>query len=170
MPLADWRYVGPLYRALNPVYARAPLSGQGAAIRGGRFNPRGTPTLYTALDQATVLREVNRVGGLQPTVLVSCRADVGPIFDTRDTAALKDRDMTGAALADPFWRTAMLEKRAVPTQEFARALITDGFAGLLVRSFARGTSDANLNIVLWRWTGNGCSLTVVDDEDRLRRM
>jgi len=75
-----------------------------------------------------------------------------------------------AALADPFWRTAMLERRAVPTQEFARALITDGFPGLLVRSFARGTPDANLNFVLWRWTGDGFSLEVVDDEDRLERM
>lgn len=39
-------YRGPLYRALNPIYAREPLSGRGAELYGGRFNPRGVPALY----------------------------------------------------------------------------------------------------------------------------
>ena len=60
MPLADGRYDGPLYRALNPVYARMPLSGRGAELYGGRFNPKGTAALYTALDPAGALREANR--------------------------------------------------------------------------------------------------------------
>lgn len=34
------RYVGLLYRALNPVHAREPLSGEGARRYGGRFNAR----------------------------------------------------------------------------------------------------------------------------------
>ena len=56
MPLKDGRYTGPLYRALNPVYAREPLSGRGAELYGGRFNAKGTPALYTSLDPATALR------------------------------------------------------------------------------------------------------------------
>ena len=36
-------YRGKLYRALNPIHAREPLSGRGAALYGGRFNPKGTP-------------------------------------------------------------------------------------------------------------------------------
>ena len=36
------RFTGFLYRALNPVYARDPLSGRGAKLYGGRFNPKGT--------------------------------------------------------------------------------------------------------------------------------
>ena len=62
MPLKDGRYRGPLYRALNPVYAREPLSGRGAELYGGRFNAKGTPALYTSLDPATALREANQVG------------------------------------------------------------------------------------------------------------
>ena len=54
MPLKDGRYAGPLYRALNPVYARAPLSGRGAELYGGRFNAKGTPALYTSLDPTTL--------------------------------------------------------------------------------------------------------------------
>ena len=50
-------YTGLLYRALNPVWARDPLSGAGAARYGGRFNRIGRPALYTAFDPATALRE-----------------------------------------------------------------------------------------------------------------
>lgn len=170
MPLTDGRYAGPLYRALNPVYAREPLSGRGAELYGGRFNARGTPALYTALDPATALRESSQAGSLQPTVLVSYRADLGPVFDSRDAGALEARGMSAGALADPGWRAAMLDGRPVPTQEFARALVSDGFAGLLVRSYAKGASATNLNIVLWRWTDEGSALAVIDDEDRLGRM
>ncbi|MCC5993708.1 MAG: RES family NAD+ phosphorylase [Rhodobacteraceae bacterium] len=170
MPLNDGRFAGPLYRALNPVYAREPLSGCGAALHGGRFNAKGVPALYTALDPATALREANQVGTLQPTVLVSYRADIGPIFDTRDMDALDQYDLSPQHLADPGWRTRMLDGHPVPTQDFAHRLSTDGFAGLLTRSFAQGAAESSLNIVLWRWTGKGCVLDVVDDENRLGRM
>ena len=169
MPLVKGRYKGPLYRALNPVYARDPLSGRGAALYGGRFNPKGVATLYTALDPVTALREANQVGDLQPTTLVSYRADLGPVFDTREAQALAAYDMTPEALADQGWRAAMLDGRKVPTQEFARALIKAGFAGCLVRSFAQGTGAANLNLVLWRWDSADGQLAVVDDEGRLLR-
>ena len=170
MPLNDGRYAGPLYRALNPVYAREPLSGRGAALHGGRFNTKGTPALYTALDPATALREANQVGSLQPTVLVSYGADIGPIFDTRDMEALDRYDLSPQRLADPSWRVSMLDGHPVPTQDFAHRLITDGFTGLLTRSFVQGATESSLNIVLWRWTGAGCVLDVVDDENRLGRM
>lgn len=170
MPLKDGRYTGPLYRALNPVYAREPLSGRGAELYGGRFNAKGTPALYTSLDPATALREANQVGSLQPTILVSYTADLGPVFDTRDGDSLTRYSMTAAMLADPAWRMRMLDGQSVPTQDLARALMADGFAGLLVRSFAKGASASDVNIVLWAWTGTSGSLQVVDDEGRLSRM
>lgn len=170
MPLTDGRHSGLLYRALNPIHAREPLSGRGAGLHGGRFNPRGTPALYTSLNPSTALREANQVGNLQPTVLVSYRADLGPIFDTTDTAALNDYGQSTGTLADSGWRKAMLEGRMAPSQEFAQVLVADGFTGLLVHSFVKGASRTNLNLVLWRWTGDGCTLEVIDDEDRLRRI
>lgn len=170
MPLIDGRYTGPLYRALNPVHARSPLSGRGAEIHGGRFNPRGMAALYTALDPAGALREANQVGSLQPTILVCYRANLGPVFDTRDATELAKRGSSAGALADPGWRVAMQERRAVPTQDLARALVAEGFAGLLTRSFAKGAAEISLNIVLWRWTGAGCRLEVIDDQNRLGRM
>lgn len=170
MPLTDGRYAGRLYRALNPVYAREPLSGRGAGLYGGRFNPKGMDTLYTALDPLTALREANQVGDLQPTTLVAYRADLGPVLDTRDPDALDRYGMRPDLLADTGWRAAMLDGRPVPTQGFATALVADGFAGLLVRSYAQGATDRNLNLVLWRWTDDGARLQVIDDENRLTRI
>ncbi|MFT6253684.1 RES family NAD+ phosphorylase [Sulfitobacter sp.] len=170
MPLKTGRYTGPLYRGLNPIYARTPLSGHGAELYGGRFNAKGIPALYTALDPATALREANQVGNLQPTILVSYAADLGPIFDTRDEDALKRYCMTADFLADPAWRTKMLDGQPVPTQDFAHSLIAGGFTGLLIKSFAKGTSISDFNIVLWNWTNDDCNFAVVDDEDRLSRM
>ncbi|THF87616.1 MAG: RES domain-containing protein, partial [Sulfitobacter sp. SK025] len=53
---------------------------------------------------------------------------------------------------------------------FAVALISNGFAGLLFQSYAKGASATDLNIVLWKWTGDSCALDVVDDEGRLSRL
>lgn len=170
MPLTDVRYDGALFRALNPVYAREPLSGRGAELYGGRFNRKGVPALYTALDPAAALREANQVGSLQPTLLVSYRADLGPIFDTRDAAQLADYATNAETLADPGWRAAMLGGQPVPTQDLSQKLIAEGFAGLLVRSFAKGATAGHLNLVLWRWSGTGLTLEVTDDENRLGRL
>jgi RES domain-containing protein len=160
-------YDGLLYRSLNPLYARQPLSGEGAARFGGRFNPKGTPALYTALTIGTAIREANQVGDLQPTTLVAYRAKLTNLFDCRDTAALGVLGRTAETLADPAWREAMRKDGRAPTQDFAIALIAAGHPGLLVRSFARGARADELNIVLWRWTGKDARLTVVDDEKRL---
>ncbi len=168
MALTGDAYRGPLYRALNPVYARMPLSGRGAELYGGRFNPKGTPALYCALDPVTALREANQVGSLQPTILVSYRADIAPIFDSRDNGKLAPYGITPVALADPGWRLAMLEGRRAPTQDFACNLIAEEYAGLLVRSFAKGAMETNL--VLWNWSNERCSLELIDDEGRLDRV
>lgn len=157
-------YKGLLYRALNPVWARAPLSGEGAARFGGRFNRVGRPALYTALAPDTAIREANRAGLLQPTTLVCLRADVGPLLDGTDPAALADHGATAELLADAGWQDAMLTGRPVPTQDLADRLIAAGFAGLVVPSYARGAPADARNLVLWDWDGQ---VTLVDDEGRL---
>jgi RES domain-containing protein len=163
-------YEGKLYRALNPVFAREPLSGRGAELYGGRFNPKGVPALYALLSVMTALREANQVGNLQPTTLVSYDAEVGDVFDGRDDAALAAEGMTAAGLADTAWRDQMNTVGEASTQAFARRLIAAGYNALLVRSFAPGATADDLNLVLWKWGDAAPSRVVlIDDENRLSR-
>ena len=158
------RYEGLLYRALNPIYSHDPLSGAGAEKYGGRFNRIGRRALYTSLHADTALREANQVGTLQPTTLVAYNADIGPLLDGRDPKALVPFGLDPTALADPTWRDRMLKREAVPTQELAEDAISEGYAGILVPSFARGARPDAINLVLWRWDG---ALRLVDDDNRL---
>jgi RES domain-containing protein len=163
-------YSGRLYRALNPLYAREPLSGRGAELHGGRFNPKGAPALYAALTVMTALREANKVGSLQPTTLVSYDAKIERVFDTRDAAGLAAEGLDAAALADDTWRDQMRAKGEAATQAFGRRLFSRGYHGLLVRSFAPGAAADDLNLVLWTWgAGPPSRLTLIDDEHRLSR-
>ena len=162
------RFVGFLYRALNPVYARDPLSGRGAQVYGGRINPKGTAALYASLSPVTALREANQVGALQPIMLVAYEADVHPVFDTRDAEALAGFGMTPKDLASAAWRDDMIANGESGTQRFARRLIAAGYAALLVPSFARGATPSDLNLVLWRWGDAAPTrLVLIDDENRL---
>jgi RES domain-containing protein len=164
------RFQGVLYRALNPIYAREPLSGRGAELYRGRFNSKGTPALYTSLSVMTALREANQIGNLQPTTLVSYGADIERVFDSRDDTALKSEGMNAAALADSTWRDQIKASGEARTQSFAHRLSASGYHGLLVRSFAPGTTGDDLNLVLWKWSDAPPSrLTLIDDEHRLMR-
>lgn len=164
------RFRGILYRALNPLYAREPLSGRGAQLYGGRFNRKGTPALYTSGSIMTALREANQIGSLQPTTLVSYDADIEHVFDSRDDDALQMEGMDAAALTDPTWRDQMKATGEAKTQAFAGRLAAAGYHGLLVRSFAAGATGDDLNLVLWKWRDTSpCRLTLIDDESRLSR-
>lgn len=163
-------YRGKLFRAINPIYTREPLSGRGAALFGGRFNPKGTPALYTSLTVMTALREANQVGNLQPTTLVSYDAEIERVFDSRDETALMEEGLDATALADSAWRDQMQAIGEARTQALARRLIAKGYQALLVRSFAAGAAETDLNLVLWTWGDDPPSqLALIDDEGRLSR-
>jgi RES domain-containing protein len=170
MPDAALPYHGKLYRALNPIYAREPLSGEGARRHGGRFNPKGTPALYASLSVMTAIREANQVGSLQPTTLVCYEAAFDAIFDIREPANLAAYGMTEDDLALSTWRDEMRRLGASKTQILARALIDEGYQGMLARSFAAGSVAEDINLVLWTWgTAPPCQLTLIDEEGRLSR-
>jgi RES domain-containing protein len=168
-PDSGLRYRGLLYRALNPVHARDPLSGEGARRYGGRFNPKGMPALYTAQSVMTAIREANQIGTLQPTTLIAYEADIGAILDATDPAALTSQGLSLPDLAANDWRARMLANGKAPTQALGERLKASGFAGMQVRSFAKGATDADMNLVLWVWGPDApTALRLVDDEGRLR--
>jgi RES domain-containing protein len=156
-----------VYRALNPVWVGDPLSGEGARRYGGRFNPRGLAALYCTLDPVTAVREVSQIGQpLQPTILVSFQADIDPVFDATDPAALAGQGTTPEMLAANDWRIHMTEGREAPTQSLARRLHDAGFAGMLAPSYARLAPPQARNLILWRWSP--ATMRLIDDESRLQ--
>lgn len=150
------------------MYAREPLSGRGAELYGGRFNPKGMPALYASTSVLTAVREANQVGDLQPTTLVAYRAEIEAVFDATDPVSLIAAALDKAALADPTWRDQMKLAGEAPTQRLARELVAQGYNGLLVPSFAKGAVFGDRNVVLWKWGGAAPSrLELIDDEHRL---
>ena len=144
------------------------MSGRGAQLYGGRFNRKGTSALYCSLSVQSALREANQVGNLQPTTLVSYDAEIEGLFDTREQEGLHAAGMDPTALADGAWRDQMGRGGEARTQAFASRLITEGYCGLLVRSFAPGAALGDLNIVLWQWGATApARLVLIDDEGRL---
>ncbi|MGL6211304.1 MAG: RES family NAD+ phosphorylase [Paracoccaceae bacterium] len=164
------RYIGSAFRALNPVWAAKPLSGEGARLHGGRFNPKGTPALYTALDVQTAIAEANQIGqAIQPTTLVEFAVDVEPIFDATDAELLAGQGMTQADLASDNWREAM-RHAAAPTQQLVTRLMAQGMAGLIAPSFARNANPGARNLILWHWgPALPTRVTLTCDEARITR-
>ncbi|MBS7671761.1 RES family NAD+ phosphorylase [Croceicoccus gelatinilyticus] len=158
------QFSGIVYRALNPIYARMPLSGAGAGLYGGRLNPKGRDALYTSLEPETALREANQVGTMQPTTLVAYEADIGPIIDARQASFFVTRNLAHDVISDPAWRSKMLAGEPMPSQDLAETLIAEGYAGIFVPSFVRGAKPDAVNLVLWQWDG---MLSLIDDDNRL---
>ncbi len=144
--------MGEAFRAHDPNWSWTPLSGAGAALKGRRFNWPGLPTLYLSLSYHTVFREVS--GGfahrLTPYVLCSYDIDCEDIADLRNDAG---RDALGLSLddLDCAWGDALIAGREPASWPIARRLLADGYAGILVPSFARGATSDDHNLVLWRW-------------------
>ncbi|MDM9645702.1 RES domain-containing protein [Rhizobium sp. S163] len=144
------RFQNIVYRAHSPKWAHDPVSGAGAALVGGRFNALGTPAFYTALEPETALAEFK--GGVdpkfKPCTLVSYTVDCDPIADLTDPAF---RSKRGITLADLKCAWALLmHTQTPPSWKIAADLIADGYAGILVDSFATGGSSGT-NLVLWKF-------------------
>lgn len=70
----------PLYRVLTPRWSYDPLSGAGAAEKGGRFNRPGVEAIYLSLDALTALSEYQQDSAfLPPGTIASFLADVSVV-------------------------------------------------------------------------------------------
>ena len=164
------RFQGVVYRAHLPERAfRDPLSGQGAALYGGRFNRIGIPAFYTSLSLAGAAREVSRAGlPMQPVVLCAYEVDSSPILDATALESLAREGIHPPDLDPPDWRRDRDQGRVPACWTVADTLIARGYAGMLVPAFYRGAGRAEKNLVLWTWGDSLPSLVrLVDDEGRL---
>jgi RES domain-containing protein len=146
------RFVGTAYRAHHPRWSFRPISGDGAAIHGGRFNPRGTAALYLALDPLTAIREANQgfVDKMERYVLCSYDVDCEDILDLSDET---DRRAAGveAAVMAASWFAHIAAGTKPPQWTMVEDFVARGAAGALVPSYAPGAVSGDCNLVLWRW-------------------
>ena len=146
------RFRATCYRAHDPRWAFRPLSGEGASLKGGRFNPIGTPALYLACTVEGCVREQGHglPHRLDPLTICSYRLDVDDIVDLSTDFARKAAKVRLAQL-DCAWRDDMANGDVPASWKLARRLIRQGAAGILVPSFAVGAGSDVLNVVLWKW-------------------
>lgn len=165
------RFVGTCYRAHDPRWSFKPISGDGAAIRGARFNPKGVPALYLALGIMTAVKEANQgfAHRIDPCVLCSYDVDCEDIVDLRtpegqDAAGIRHEDMTCG------WMDFLAEGKRRPSWTIYERHARQGGAGVLVPSFAPGADASDHNLVLWSWGENlPHRVTVIDPSGRLPR-
>lgn len=165
------RFRGLVHRAHHPGWAFEPLSGEGAALHGGRFNPRGVPALYTSLEVTTAWAEYQQ--GFphrpQPVTLCAYEVDCLPVLDLTDERLLAREGILPETLACP-WELQAAEGLTPPSWELASRLIAAGIHGIVVPSFAPNAQRGARNLVLWCWNRSGCDchIHLIDDHDRLR--
>jgi RES domain-containing protein len=165
------RFRGAAYRAHNPRWSWDPLSGEGARIHGGRFNPKGVAALYLSCDWTTAVLEGSQGFAFRfpPLTIVTYDVDCEDIADLSTSARLRARKVTRRDLACA-WKLLAERGETVPSREVAERLRGEGAAGVIVPSFAPNAAQRAKNLVLWRW---GPALphrvTIFDPEGRLPR-
>ncbi|MCW5721767.1 MAG: RES domain-containing protein [Devosia sp.] len=144
------RFAGTCYRAHDPRWSFKPLSGDGAAIRGARFNPKGVPALYLALGIMTAVKEISQglAHRLDPCVLCSYDVDCEDIIDLSDDAGRKAASVTLDEMSAP-WAFDLATGKRPASWSIHDRLFASGAAGILVPSFAPGADEGDRNLVLW---------------------
>jgi len=136
------------YRALTPRWAHDPLSGEGAAITGGRFNPVGYAALYLASDPQTAIAEAQQSQLIvPPKTLCAYHVSAANITDFSQ-GFTGSPQLTEWNLWDCNWRKIWhIERARPPSWELADALISQGTGGLLFPSL-RNPGGTNLVLFL----------------------
>jgi RES domain-containing protein len=153
-----------LWRAFVPQWAFAPLSGEGAARFGGRWNPVGVATIYAARELSTAWAEYNQGFVQHPALIAQLDLKQAALADLTDPQIL-----SGLAVPDDIhhceWRMLLDAGNVPPTHHLRQRLIADGFDGVVYPSFM---SPGGTCVALWRWNGKGAPrLDVVDPDGRL---
>jgi len=152
-----------LFRAFDPRWAAEPLSGAGASRAGGRFNRRGQPALYLALELLTAVREYQQASPfLPPLTLVTYRAHLPPLVDL---TRLTEGDW------DPLWqdwecdwRHLLINERTEPPSWVLGDLVREcGCPGILFPSQA---NVGGTNLVLFMGLIPAREILQVLDPDR----
>ncbi|MDE0420622.1 MAG: RES domain-containing protein [Gammaproteobacteria bacterium] len=140
-----------------------PLSGEGAARHGGRFNRPVTPALYTSLDPVTAWFEAQQafVFKPQPMTLVTYEVDCDHLADLEDKGTLARLNASAIDLACP-WEDLADRGMTPPTWRLVDRLLAAGAHGAMAPSQAPGAPPGAVNLVFWQRDAT-CRIEVIDD-------
>lgn len=147
------------------------MSGDGAAIRGARFNPKGVPALYLSLSIMTAVKESNQgfARRFDPCVLCAYEIDCEDVADLTTERGRRGYPVMLDEMACA-WATALADGDRPASWSVYDRLKAQGTAGILVPSFAQGAEADELNLVLWEWGPDlPHKVTVFDPSGRLPR-
>jgi RES domain-containing protein len=149
------------YRALNPAWSHAPLSGRGAALKGGRWNSVGQEALYVAMDPITALHEYQQSLCFHPVTLAEYHIAHATVADlTADTSLLPVA--IPADIHSVNWFELHDAGLMPPQWPIAAALVGAGYHGLIYPSARNRLGKA---LCLWRWNETGGPRVIVHDPD-----
>lgn len=153
-----------LWRAYVPRWSYLPLSGEGAARFGGRWNPVGVPTVYAALELSTAWAEYNQGFVQHPALIAQLELKGARLADTTDPSVLREWGLDDG-IHRTEWRSE-LNAGAIPATHVAyRRLVDAGFDGVIYPSFM---SPGGRCIALWRWNQvDSPILNIVDPDGRI---
>jgi RES domain-containing protein len=155
-----------LWRAFVPRWAYLPLSGEGAARFGGRWNPVGQPAIYAARELSTAWAEYNQGFVQHPALIAQLELTGASLADLTDPATLATFGVD-AEIHKCEWRALLDEGRTPETHLLRARLIDAGKGGVVYPSFM---SPGGTCVALWRWNGEGGPrLRIVDPDHRLPR-
>ena len=156
----------PLWRAFVPRWAHQPLSGEGAARFGGRWNPTGAPTIYAARELSTAWAEYNQGFVQHPALIAQLELTGARLADLTDPLVLEHLGLKADIHACQ-WRDIMDHGKVPETHRLRERLLAGGVHGVIYPS---AMSPGGTCVALWRWNaGGGPKLEVIDPDKRLPR-
>jgi RES domain-containing protein len=139
------------WRILAPKWAYDPLSGEGAARFGGRFNPKATPALYLSEEIDTAFAEYQQDLLVRPGTFCAYQLDVAGVIDLCNPATRAAIRINEQILLSPWKEILLVQKRQPPTWELVVQLLKLGVTGVRVPSAQK---QGGVNLILWRWNDN----------------